>query len=332
MHCCVAEPCNICIITGMNFRHLRTFVSVAEAGGFARALNRLHLSQPAASRQIHALEAELGVSLFDRIGRGMRLTAEGEDLLRQSRLVLAEADALHQRARALKGGDTGVLRVGATPQAIENLLADFLKRYARSFPDVEVHLVEDGGARLPTRLEHGDIHFAIMPTGDERFEGHLLYPMHVFAVFPKTHPLSRRAVLDVTELAKHRLMVGSGFASHVWFEAACQVAHVKPHIVLESAAPHTLIALVRAGYGIAVLPSPASMPSETIRAVPLVHRGVSIGRWARVAWDAQRFLPPYAERFALDLAAYCAKTFPGRELIRRVPPLPKPKEEPGRRK
>ena len=315
----------------MNFRHLRTFVQVAEAGGFSRALHRLHLSQPAASRQIHALEAELGVSLFDRIGRGMRLTAEGEDLLRQSRLVLADAEALHERARALRGGDTGVLRVGATPQAIENLLASFLKRYRRRYPEVDVHFVEDGGARLPGRLEHGDVNLAIMPTGDERFDGRLLYPMHVFAVLPRTHRLSRRSVLEITDLADDRLMVGSGFASRVWFEAACQLAHVKPDIVLESAAPHTLIALVRAGYGIAVLPSPASMPREAVRAVPLVHRGLPIGRWARVAWAPQRLLAPYAEGFVDDLAAYCAKTFPGRELVRRVQPIPRPEETQKRR-
>ena len=315
----------------MNLRQLWTFVAVADAGSFARALSRLHLSQPAASRQIDALESELGVVLFERKGRGIRLTSGGEDLLRQSRLVLAEADSLRQRAQALKKGHTGMLRLGATPQVIENLLAAFLQYYRRSHPGIEVRLVEDGGARLPARLNHGDVDLAIMPHGDERFHGRLLYPMHVFAVLPKTHPLSHRAALDVTDLADNRMMVGSGFASREWFEAACQVAHVKPHIVLESAAPHTLIALAKAGYGIAVLPSPASISREAVRAVPLVHRGISIGRWAIVAWDAQRFLAPYAERFVQEIAAYCRKTFPGRDLIRRAPPLPRPKDEPARR-
>src|SRR6266849_5119453 len=94
----------------MNLRHLRTFVSIADAGGFARAANRLNLSQPALSRQIRALETELGVPLFDRIGRRVQLTSEGEDLLRRSRRLLAEADSLAERARALKGGQTGLLR------------------------------------------------------------------------------------------------------------------------------------------------------------------------------------------------------------------------------
>src|SRR5437870_11537321 len=122
----------------MELRHLRAFVTIVDAGGFGRAGTRLNLSQPALSRQIHALEAELGVPLFDRIGRRVRLTSEGEDLLRRSRRLLAEADALGERARSLKSGQTGILRVGATPQVIENLLAEFLPRYRDRHPGVEV--------------------------------------------------------------------------------------------------------------------------------------------------------------------------------------------------
>ena len=97
----------------MNLRHLRAFVSIADAGGFARAANRMNLSQPALSRQIRALETELGVPLFDRLGRRVRLTSEGEDLLRRGRRLLTEADSLGERARLLKAGETGILRVGA---------------------------------------------------------------------------------------------------------------------------------------------------------------------------------------------------------------------------
>src|SRR5215475_9617358 len=141
----------------MNLRYLHTFVTIAEAGGIARAGARLNVSQPAASRQILALEGELGVKLFDRIGRRLRLTSEGEDLLRQSRRLLVEADLLDARARALKGGETGILRVGASPMAIESTLSAFLSPYQRRHPGVEVHFVEEGGLRLPDRLERGDV-------------------------------------------------------------------------------------------------------------------------------------------------------------------------------
>ena len=88
----------------MNFRQLHTFVLIAESGGFASAGERLHLSQPAASRQIQALEAELGIPLFDRISRRLKLTSEGEDLLRRSRVLLQDAESLAERARALRSG------------------------------------------------------------------------------------------------------------------------------------------------------------------------------------------------------------------------------------
>ena len=114
----------------MELGHLRTFVAIVDAGGVHRAAARLHLSQPAVSRQIHSLESELGVPLFDRIGRRVQLTSEGEDLLRRSRRLLADAHSIVERASALKNGDTGILRVGATPQVLESSLANFLKQSA----------------------------------------------------------------------------------------------------------------------------------------------------------------------------------------------------------
>ena len=247
----------------MNLRFLRTFITVADNAGVGRAATRLNLTQSAVSRQIQALEGELGLPLFAQIGRNVRLTSEGEDLLVRGRRLLFEAEAFGQRASALKTGEVGVLRVGATPQVIESLLADFLSRYRTRHSGVEIHLLEDGGSRLPLRLERGDIDVALMPAGEERYSGELLYPMHVLAVLPQGHRLSRRAVLDVTDLANEPLLrLGSGFASYAWFEAACQVAHIRPRVMVESVAPQTLIALARTGHGIAVVPSPVRISTR----------------------------------------------------------------------
>ena len=228
----------------MNLRHLRTFVAIAEAGGVARAAAGLNMTQPTASRQVHALEAELEVPLFDRIGRRVRLTSQGEDLLRRSRRLLSEADMLGERARALKSGQIGVLRLGATTQWIESVLADFLPQYRRRHPGVEVRPLEDGGVRLLGRLERGDVHLTITTERDERFNSRLLYPVYLLAVLPKNHRLSRRTVLEVAELADEPLLLlGPGFGSREWFYSACQVAHIRPRVFFDSVAPHTLIAL-----------------------------------------------------------------------------------------
>jgi DNA-binding transcriptional LysR family regulator len=311
----------------MNLRFLRTFVSIADNAGVARAAARLNLTQSAASRQIQALEDELGLKLFARVGRNVRLTPEGEDLLSRSRKLLFDADALGQRASELKTGEVGVLRVGATPQAIENLLADFLFRYRRLYPGVEIHLTEDGGSRLPGRLERGDIDVAVMPSGEDRFHGRLLFPFHLLAVMPQSHRLSRRAVLDVTELADEPLLrLNSSFASHAWFAAACQLAHIRPRVLFESGVPQTLIALAGAGHGIAVVPSAARVHRAGLRVAVVAHRGVSIGRWAVAAWDGQRVLPRYAAQFVEEMVVQCKRNYPGREYVLRAPPLPRPKE------
>ena len=310
----------------MNFRQLRTFVAIADAGGVHRAAVRLNLSQPAASRQIHALEDELGVRLFDRVGRRIELTSEGEDLLRRGRRLLAEAASFTERADALKKGETGLLRVGASPQVIENSLAYFLDRYRRRHPGIEVHLVEDGGANLPSRLEAGHVLFALIAVDDERFPSRLLYPVCSLAVLPQDHRLAHRRTLDVAELADEPLLLlRSGFASRDWFAAACSIAHIKPRVLLESGAPHTTIALAGAGYGIAVVPSTVQIPRQSVRAMPLVQRGAPIGRWLRIAWEADRSLAPYAERFVAELVSYSRRNYPGRDISRHAPRLIRPK-------
>ena len=284
----------------MNLRYLRTFVGIAEAGTMARAGARLNVSQPAASRQILALEAELGVRLFDRIGRRLRLSSEGEDLLRQSRRLLMEAELLNERARTLKGGHTGILRVGATPMVIENTLSPFLSQYRLRHPGVEVHFVEDGGLRLPGRLEHGDVHLALV-VPDDRFRNRLLYPVHNLAVLSSKHRLSRRRALDVADLADEPLLLlHRSFGSREWFDAACNIAHIRPRVLLESAAPHTLVALTAVAYGVTVIPSTVLVPSG-VRALPLIQREASIGRWLTIAWDPRRLLATYAEQFVDEL-------------------------------
>jgi LysR family transcriptional regulator, cyn operon transcriptional activator len=310
----------------MNLRHLQTFVMVAEAGGIHRAAGRLNLSQPAASRQIQQLEGELGVLLFDRIGRRVQLTSEGQDLLRRCRRLLMEVESVTQRAGALKKGETGTLRVGATPQVIENTLSRFLVRYRRRYPAVEVQLVEEGGTDLPRRLDRGDVSLGIMAVDDERFQYRALYPVHGLAVMSAGHRLANNKTIDFDELAEEPLMLlRGGFASRDWFDTACRLAHVRPRVLLESAAPHTVIALAGDDYGVAIIPSTVRVPRSRVRAMSVVQRGAVLGRWLRIAWDPQRFLAAYAQQFVDLLAAECQHDFPGREFIKRAPSLPRPK-------
>jgi LysR family transcriptional regulator, cyn operon transcriptional activator len=309
----------------MDLHQLRIFVAIADNDGVARAAQRVNLSQPAASRQIQGLEAELGMRLFDRLGRRLRLTSEGEDLLPRARRLLAEAQSLRERARALQSGQTGYIKIGATPPMIETVLAGFLATYRRRHPGIEIGVVEVGGAGLIARLAHGEVHLAYVPVGDTRFSGRLLYPIQVIAVLPQAHALSRARSLDIAKLAGEPLLVlNRTFASRQWFDAACQTANVRPNVRLESSAPNAVLGLAEAGYGIAILPSMVRFPRRGLRPVPLVNRQAAIGKWTRLAWDPQRFLAPYVEAFREALVDHAQRAYPGRALLGRAPPLPRP--------
>jgi len=310
----------------MNLRQLQTLITIADAGGFARAAGRLHLSQPAASRQIQALEAELGVPLFDRIGRGLQLTSEGEEIVRRGRRLLQEAGSLRDRAAALKSGLTGTLRVGGSPQNIEMVLAPFVSQFRRRHPGIEVHFVEDGGARIGNRLARGDVQIALVTAGSDLFAGRLLFPTYTLAVISSLHPLSRRASVDVADLADEPLLLlNRAFASRGWFDAACHSADINPPILLESGAPATLIALAGSGDGTAIVPSNVNIPRKGVKAIPVTYRGSPIGRWAFVAWDRRRFFPPFAQHFVDELALHTRDNYPGRDLAKRVRALRRPK-------
>jgi len=141
--------------------------------------------------------------------------------------------------------------------------------------------------------------------------------------------LGRRATLEIADLGDAPLLLTRrDFASREWFDAACQVARLRPRVLLESGAPSTLIALARVGYGVAIVPSNVRIARDGLRVVPLVLRGAPIGRWLSVAWDPRRFLAPYAEAFVEELAAYAKRAVAKPVFARRATPLPRPKDPP----
>ena len=136
----------------MDLRQLNTFAAIVEHGTVSRAALRLHTAQPALSRQLGALEEELGVKLFDRIRRRLVLTAEGEQLLGDCRAILRSVGSLGERAQALRRGEGGVLKVAATPQMIDGVFSTFLPRFAELAPKVELRLTEAIGENLLAKI------------------------------------------------------------------------------------------------------------------------------------------------------------------------------------
>ncbi len=102
---------------------------------------------------------------------------------------------------------------------------------------------------------------------------------------------------------------------------------MRPHVLLESGTPSTLVASAQAGYGLAIVPSTVRIPRNRVRVVPLVQSGTPIGRWLGIAWDPRRFLAAFADQFIEELVAYCSRDVVAKPTFtRRVPRLPPPKD------
>jgi DNA-binding transcriptional LysR family regulator len=303
----------------MDLKRLRTFVTVAELGSVSKAALRLHISQPGLSRQIQELQQELGLGLFDRIGRRLVLTAEGEQLLGSCRNLLGQANSLDEQAQLLKRGDTGTLRIAASPMQIETVLSTFLPRYAEQYPNVQVRLIEEVGTNTLAMLERGEIHIGIglldtVQANDRQFAIYPMRPLELMAACHPSFPLERGNTVDIARVASHPLLLpDTSFSARKTFDALCRLAGLKPNILMESRAHHTKLALAEAGLGIAIISTSVQTNRYTLRTVRITYEGKPILEPLAVVWDKRRTLPRYARHFCESLAVHMRELFPTRQ-------------------
>jgi DNA-binding transcriptional LysR family regulator len=315
----------------MDLRHARTFVTVAELGTVSKAALRLRVAQPALSRQIGNLEQELGFKLFDRLGRRLVLTGEGEQLLSDCRGLLNYASAVGERAQLLRRGDTGVLKVAASPQVIEGIFSNFLHRYAERYPNVQVKLTEAIGPDTLAMLERGEVHLGLhlaraVEAGDRRFASHPMASVELLAACHPPLTIGEGGAIDIRRLAPYPLLLlDARFVFRQTFDAACRLAGLEPNITFESRAPHTLLAMAEAGHGVAIIPSGLRTHRYVLRIVGVTHQGRPLREPLAIFWDKRRPLPRYATAFCQMLAEYVRDVFP---ITRPSKPVAGPKRKP----
>lgn len=297
----------------MDLKRLRTFVTVADQGTVSSAANKLRITQPALSRQLQDLQAEFGVALFSQVGRRLRLTAEGIELLPECRDLLSHADAVAERAQSLAHGDRGVLRIGATPHVIANFFPGFLRKFSVKYPNVRLQAVEGGGLELVEALRRGDVHAAFAATEGSESD-FTIYPLPAAGVLAAYRPgpgLALATPVEVHALAQHPLLLlTSAFGSRKTFDAACRLARITPEIFMESAATETLLSLARDGLGIAIVPTTAPMAGGKLRLVPVAYRGIPLSIPVAVLWSRQHHRPRYADDLGATFAEHMQSISP----------------------
>jgi DNA-binding transcriptional LysR family regulator len=301
----------------MDLRRVRTFVTVAELGTVTKAALRLGIAQPALSRQISDLEQELGVNLFDRVGRRLLLSSEGEQLLGECQGLLSYADSVGERAQLLRRGDAGTLTVSSSPHFIEGIFPEFLHLYKEHFPNVHVKLVDVVGPDMLPMLERGEIHLAqslrsAVSPDDPRFAS---YPLQSMQMLAASHPDvdlgGKSGAIEINRLDGYPLLqISSEFVMRRTFDAACRLAGFKPNVVHESRAPNALLALAEANHGVAIIPSALRTHRYALRIVVVTYRGKPLSESLVMLWDRRRSLPSYAKAFCQMLSEHVREVFP----------------------
>jgi DNA-binding transcriptional LysR family regulator len=293
---------------------LLAVVTLADELHFGRAAERLHVSQPALSKQIQRVEAKVGGPLFVRGYRDVQATEAGRLLAADARhLLQASAGALDLARRAARG-EAGLLRVGFGIATIFDLLPDVLLRFRRAHPGVEVRLQDMSTPSQLTALVSGDIDvgFVRLPVTNPTIAVRAVLRDRLVAAMP---PATRwNVALGLRSLAGHPFVVCARSSSASYYDhvvSVCRAAGFAPAIVQETDELYTVLALVRAGIGVGLVPAAAR--GMRLRGIRFRDVGLPQAQWdIGVAWRRDRPASPIIERFVSFAAAYRMRPQPDR--------------------
>ncbi len=234
----------------MNHAQLRAFHAVAEAGGFTRAAERIHITQPTLSGQVAALEARYGVKLFERRGRGIELTDLGAGLREVTRRLFGQEAEAEQLLTSAQGLTSGLLRVGAdAPYQVIPLLARFNRRH----PGIRLSMSFGNSERVLQELLDRRCDIAVLPDIEDDARIHAVPFRHdrLVVFVPRDHAWAGRRSLRLAELAGQRLVLREpGSTTRAVLDRALAEAGVRPGSTLEIGSREAVREAVAAGLGI----------------------------------------------------------------------------------
>ena len=260
-----------------SMRALECLVTIVEQGSLTKAAAALHMSQPALSHQIAAIERELGTPVVERLPRGIRPTAAGLAAVAEARIALAAADRAVMAGRRVAAGAGGRIRIACAETMTAWVLVPVLRSWRRRFPDVELDLREYSSAvTMLEVLRAGAADIAVGPPPtltDEHVE--VLGREEIVVVASAEHRFSRMDAVPLAELAAEPLVLYNPGNGHgVWVDQfAAQRGVVLPQPVLRTGSPRTAAQLAASGMGVAIVPFSAltPRPGGTIRSLDPVE-------------------------------------------------------------
>ncbi|WP_030178426.1 LysR family transcriptional regulator [Streptomyces sp. NRRL S-813] len=289
----------------MELRHVTAFLAVAEELHFGRAAKRLQMAQPPLSQQIRQLEKELGVQLFERNTRSVRLTSAGQSFLEPARTVLEDVDTATRAAKAAGRGEYGRVTVGFAGASSHESLPLLTRAVRAAHPGIELVLAGQTYANVAlAQVVEGslDLGFVRLPVTQPGVATHVIAEEELICALPSDHRLAQRASIPVAALREEPFVsfpANTGSSLRDATVTACEQEGFTPRVVQEAPDSHTILALVAAGVGVTL----TLTSCQHIQQTGLVYRpleGPSVRLRAALAWRKDN--PSAALRSVLAVA------------------------------
>jgi LysR family hydrogen peroxide-inducible transcriptional activator len=295
-------------MTNLTLKQFRYFEALAQHGHFGHAADASGISQPALSMQIKEMEADLGVALFERGPRHVRLTRFGEEFAPRVRDILRSVDEVSDLARLSQNTLSGRLRIGVIPTIAPYLLPSFIGQLTHDHPTLDLQIRETLTPRLIEELAQGRIDAAIvaLPVSEPSFEEVEIFEENFVLIRPDID--AERAVPDAADLAKMQLLLlEEGHCFRDQALAFCSMRSPLQREGLDGSSLSTLVQLVGAGIGVTLIPDMAvSVETRSANVSVARFKGVQPKRTIGMIW---RKTSPLADQFRLiaDIVARAAK-------------------------
>ena len=273
----------------MDIHALTYFKKVAELQHFTRAAEELRVAQPSLSRTIAALETELGVKLFDRVGKNIVLNRFGEILLRHTNNILQELQDI--RTELLEERQEGGRTVTISLYAASKLLPQLVTAFKAEYPAIRLQIIQEDLNKVGERERDISIFSSIQPAGGEN--SRMLIEEELLMALPEDSPLAREPALDLRDAANMEFIcLHKGKSLRTITDMYCQIAGFSPSVVLECDSPETVRELICAGMGISFVPSITwgGMDTRNIVLRPLSFPNCK--RYINISWRKRGYLSP----------------------------------------
>ncbi|WP_078595018.1 LysR family transcriptional regulator [Evansella clarkii] len=285
----------------MELRQIEYFIEAAKREHITKAADAMHVAQSAVSRQINNLEEELGVRLFIREGRRVKLTPVGRIFLEHMKDAVTIIDKAKREVEEYVDPEKGTVRIGFPASMANYILPLVISSFRKEYPKVKFQLYQSSYQELMSLVIKGEIDIALMapvPKDDKKLRGEILYVENIAVLLPQDHPLAAKSELSLHELrGEPFVMFPEGYILRTIISEACRKEGFQPEVVLEGWDIGSIKGLVSAGMGVTLLPEMTlldEVPRSTVK-IPLAEPQVT--RNAGVIISRERELLPAEQLF-----------------------------------